>query len=317
MGSGAHRGAGTPHAEPVAIKEAGGKTGGASLYVSLEPCNHFGRTPPCTDAIVAAGIKEVYFGFADPNPKVKGGGTEALRDKNIRVVHFEDKEIYEFYKSYAYWCRTGLPRVTAKLAVSKDGMIAGPQGVKTAITGPEANEFTHVQRHHADAILTSVRTVMADDPRLNARVGAEAQAKPVYVLDPHLSFPQQANLRKTSRSLTLFHEKGISEERAETLRKEGFKLQPVPVQGGRLKWESILKCIGQEGVHDLWVEAGGRVFESMVREGYVHKAYWYVSPQSLGAGAYPGPQSFASLFERARSVHWSQAGADSICSVEW
>lgn len=318
VGQGRHRGPGSDHAEVEALKEAGELARGATLYVTLEPCNHTGRTPPCTEAIIASGIQEVIYAFPDPNPKVKGGGTERLRQAGIKVIEVHVKDIYEFYDSYAYWCRTSFPRVTAKLAVSEDGKIAGPEGVPLSLTGEELGRFTHAQRKRTDAILTSYRTVKADDPKLNARTAEGTEPKPVYVIDPRLEFPPTAQLRHTAKTITLFYDPQTPRQKVDGLRELGIRCIGVGTDENGLKWDAILKQVGEDGVHDLWVEAGGKMFQALVKGGYVYRAYLYVAPMKLGEHAYAGPaETPEQLFDTARRVHWSKLGQDSVCRVEW
>src|SRR3990167_7826390 len=173
IGSANHWAAGYFHAERQALMEIGKKAKGASLYVTLEPCCHWGKTPPCTDIIIHSGIKKVFYAARDPNPIISGKGIQILKSAGILCEQIKLPAIDLFYQSYYYWTQHHLPWVTAKLAMSLDGKIAGPQGEPVSLTGAQLNTFTHQSRRESDAILTTVNTIIHDDPQMNVRLHDE------------------------------------------------------------------------------------------------------------------------------------------------
>ena len=262
IAEGAHTGPGNPHAEVEAIKRASKITPSTILYVTLEPCSHQGRTPPCVDAIINAGIKTVYFSFKDPNPII--AGQSVLNEKGIHCEQVEVNDINDFYQSYAYWTKNQKPFVTAKLAMSMDGKIAGQHGKPVLITGSKTNQFTHELRNQSDAILTSARTIINDDPQMNVRLNQTSRSKPLYILNSNLKLPENAKIFETAKSVTVF----TPEEN------ESY-----------VCLDSLLARVGQDGAHDLFIEAGGKCFNQFIKHNLVHTAYVYVGKKVLGSDA--------------------------------
>lgn len=298
---GFHLGAGLSHAEVQAIRGFEEAARGATLYVSLEPCCHVGRTPACTELLKSVGVARVVYAFADPNPKVSGQGAQALRDAGIEVKHLELPEANLFYRSYAHWWKTGRPFVTAKLALSLDGKIAGENGVTARLTGDKAQMLTHWERLRADVLLTSLKTIRADDPRMNVRMGDETVAKPLFVVGQG-EFPARARVLTTAKKVTWI---------------QFPQANPAPV-GVDVWTESLqesLHRMGREGAHDVWVEAGGQVFKSLWESGWVDRALLYLAPQFLGGRALAAFPEGIQGFPGAGKVTWQVAGADAICEV--
>lgn len=301
LGEGYHAKAGTPHAEIHALAVAGEHAKGATLYVTLEPCCHIGRTPPCTEAIRAAGIAHVYFAYLDPNPLVAGQGQAWLNRQGILCEHLPLTTIDDFYRSYQHWMRTQTPWVTAKLAQSLDGKIAGHQGEPIALTNAALQPITHAHRQKSDALLTSVKTIIHDDPLLNVRLDHPPLAKKIYVLDRQLRFPLSAKILKTAESITVFHEEACTPESLKQLTNAGIRCLTVPVTEQGLNLHTICALIGKEGIHDLWVEAGGQVFYSFLQERLLQEAYLYITPQLLGTqaqSAFTSPLNLMTFFKK-------------------
>jgi diaminohydroxyphosphoribosylaminopyrimidine deaminase/5-amino-6-(5-phosphoribosylamino)uracil reductase len=194
VGKGYHQRAGGPHAEVYALKEAGDQAKGATLYVTLEPCNHFGRTPPCTLAIQESGIARVVYGMNDPNPQVKGGGGEWLRAQGLEVVKgVLEEECRRLNEVYIKWIATGLPFVILKAAISLDGRIATRTGDSQWISGETSRLLVHRLRNQVDAVLVGIGTVLKDDPRLTVRLPGERKTKDPLrvVIDPRLRLPRR------------------------------------------------------------------------------------------------------------------------------
>jgi diaminohydroxyphosphoribosylaminopyrimidine deaminase/5-amino-6-(5-phosphoribosylamino)uracil reductase len=290
---GNHPAAGLAHAEVVALqalKEKKGNPEGATLYVTLEPCCHQGKTPPCTDAIIQSGIKKVIYSFKDPNPKVSGHGEKILREAGIECRQIPIDEINEFYKSYNRWVKSKLPFVTAKLAVSLDGKIAGKKGQRVMLTGEEAEKFTHQCRHHSDAILTSAKTIIQDNPSLNIRLSEEIIAKPVYILERDLSVPKDAKIFKTASNVIILHEEKLLD---------------------------AIKKIGEAGIHDLWVEVGGNIFSALIEQKLVQRVFIYIAPMVIGNLGIEGFIANTNLFNNIKNIQWKILGHDAVCEMNW
>lgn len=320
LARGHHRAAGAPHAEVEALA-ALPDAKGATVYVTLEPCCHFGRTPPCSRLLIERGVARVVYAFRDPNPKVDGGGASELARAGILTEHVATDAIDEFYRGYAHWTRTALPFVTTKLAISLDGRTALPGNRPVKLTGPEADRRTHEARRRADAILTTARTVRADDPRLDARVETGTVRKPLYVLDRELSLGPTARILETAERLTLFHGPCPPEEAAKRLLSRGARLVELAPGEGGLALDAALRHIGADGVHDLWVEAGATLFRRLARLPGPGRVVLYVSPIWLGGDA---PAALGSeeggavrdFSERFRQIRWEISGRDAVLTLE-
>jgi diaminohydroxyphosphoribosylaminopyrimidine deaminase / 5-amino-6-(5-phosphoribosylamino)uracil reductase len=287
----------------------------AILYVTLEPCCHWGRTPPCTELIVNKGIKAVYFGYEDPNPVVAGGGKKWLQERGIICERLEHPDITQFYQSYQHWFSTQKPWVISKLAMSIDGKIADAASRPVNITGPEAAHYTHIGRKHADAILTTLKTIVQDDPQLNVRLDGTIMSKPLYVLDSNLNFPLKARVLQSSHSITLFHSTD-DQHKISTLTEVGVHCCHVNTGPEGLQLDEVLTYIGSDGIHELWVEAGGKLFSALAREGLTHKSYIYIAPKVLGQESLAA-FDHNNVLNRAKQVSWSTLGQDSVCEILW
>jgi diaminohydroxyphosphoribosylaminopyrimidine deaminase / 5-amino-6-(5-phosphoribosylamino)uracil reductase len=324
VATGTHEGPGTPHAEVMALRGLTPEQWRrATLYVSLEPCCHHGRTPPCTDLILQHGVGEVVYGFTDPNPAVAGKGRARLEAAGVRCTQIDVASITEFYSAYARWWRTGNARLTAKLAVSLDGKIAGAQRTPVAITGEAARIFTHEGRLRADAILTTAQTIIHDDPMLNVRLDQRSIAKPVYVLDRLGRLPWTAKVIQTAKQVTLFHGIEADECRLQALERSGVRLVRTPgyhtpeIQGLDLKF--ITQYLGKtEGLHDIWIEAGGRSFTQFLTLGLLDRAYLILAMKWLGPDALPAFDVYPTeAFGSAKSFECSRLGTDTLLEWKW
>jgi diaminohydroxyphosphoribosylaminopyrimidine deaminase / 5-amino-6-(5-phosphoribosylamino)uracil reductase len=316
IGEGMHWACGHPHAEVMALQSLSEKAVGATLYVTLEPCSHYGKTPPCTDLLIRSGVSEVFFGMQDPNPRVSGGGAAVLQKAGVSCQLLPDPEIEKFYQSYCYWLSRGLPWVTIKLAISLDGKIAGLHGAPVRITGPECQRYTHQQRLRSDAILTTVATIIADDPQLNIRLANEVIAKPLYILDSQLRLPLTAQIFRTAKSLTIFHDRHAPAEKRAQLQTANVKCIAVSTDNEGLRLPEILALIGADGCHDLWVEAGGRSFHSFLSANLAQTALIYVAPKILGPEATPAFTHPESWSPPPAHTTWTQCGADVIARID-
>lgn len=318
-GIGNNWGSGHPHAEVMALKEID-EAPNATIYVTLEPCCHWGKTPPCTDLLIEKKIKRVYFAFEDPNPKVKGKGKEALEATGIEVIHHPLEAIDQFYRPYAHWHQTGKPYTVAKMAMSLDGKIAGPGKTQLQISDHALHQFTHQQRKRADGILTTINTVQADNPALNVRQGEHVIAKPLFILDSTLQLALDSRLFTTAESITVFHAPHANSnhalsDRAKRLEKAGVTLVETPYQDG-LCLETVMREIGQRSCHFLWVETGGLCFKNLSSQSLLNQAYLYISPKWLGADHHSAIDD-AHVLENASQIQWYHIGHDGVCEVHW
>ena len=282
---GFHPRCGGPHAEVVALRRAGEKARGATLYVTLEPCNHFGRTPPCVDAIIAAGIKRVVVGTADPLPH-KRGAYARLRKAGIAIEHGvlqerADRLIADFRKHRLH----GLPFVTLKAAVTLDGRTAARSGESKWITGPASRAEAHRMRAQSDAVLVGVGTVLADDPELTVR--AVRGRDPLRVVfDSGLRTPLRAKLVSTANQVKtlILHAHGAPVQRAAKLRARGVELLALPKarRGAGLDPEAALRALAERGVVRLLVEGGAHIHAALLEAGLVDFAAIFVAPCFLG-----------------------------------
>ncbi len=287
VGKGYHRGPFTPHAEVLALAEAGDRASGSTLYVTLEPCNHHGRTPPCTDAILEAGVARVVISAPDPNPGVKGGGAERLRSAGVEVVSgVLRRESEELNAAYVKYVTTGLPLVTLKIAATADGKVATRDGLSRWITGKAARRLTHEMRRASDAVLVGRGTVEADDPELTVRhVPMRGAHHPLrVVVDSRLSMRldrklAQGGIPKVVVATTPEHDA----EKAEELRRRGIEvwvLDPSPKGGVDL--HELLKALGRAEVAHLLVEGGPRLVASFLREGLADRLALFLAPRVFG-----------------------------------
>jgi diaminohydroxyphosphoribosylaminopyrimidine deaminase/5-amino-6-(5-phosphoribosylamino)uracil reductase len=286
IGQGYHHAAGGAHAEVHAIGAAGDAARGATLYVNLEPCNHTGRTPPCTHQIAAAGLRRVVVGMRDPNPKVTGGGVEFLQANGIEVAcGVCEEKARELNEVFVKYIRTGRPFVTAKCAATLDGRIATRSGDSKWITGEEARAFVHEMRHAADAIMVGAGTIAADDPLLTARLKGRPSKDPIrIILDPRLrTAPAAKVLNPCSEAETILvaGQEAPAHARARMLTK-GVRVIAAETREGRIDLDRLMNQLGQMEVTSILIEGGSRTLGSAFREGIVDKACFFYAPLLSG-----------------------------------
>lgn len=286
VGQGFHEKFGTAHAEVNAIAAAGKKTHGATLYVTLEPCNHTGKTGPCTKAILSAGITRVVIAMMDPNPDVTGGGAEFLRSKGIAVETGVERPAAEWLnEAFVHFVRTQRPYVTAKCAATLDGRIATASGDSKWVTGPEARGFVHELRHRNDAIMVGVDTAIADDPSLTTRrVGQDGRDPLRVIIDPACRLPETAKmLTQSSDAETVVVVDALAESsKKERLLTAGAKLLPLGTTQGHFELDALMAALGEKGISSVLIEGGGAVLGSAIRGGVVQKIAFFYAPKLLG-----------------------------------
>ncbi|MBI3953424.1 MAG: bifunctional diaminohydroxyphosphoribosylaminopyrimidine deaminase/5-amino-6-(5-phosphoribosylamino)uracil reductase RibD, partial [Chloroflexi bacterium] len=291
VGEGATLPPGGAHAEVVALQQAGRAARGATLYVTLEPCSHQGRTPPCTEAIVRAGIAEVHFALADPNPLVAGAGRRRLEEAGIRVVAGErQEEAAELHEAFCKWIVTRLPFVTAKVAVSLDGKLATRTGDSRWISGEPARAWAHRLRAASDAVLVGVGTVLADDPQLTARPAGEAPPhQPLrVVVDSHGRTPPTARLFQEPGRVLIATAGPCDQARRRALEGAGAQVwEGPPGPGGWVDLAALCQELGRREITSLLVEGGGTTLGSLFDLGLVDKLHAVIAPLILGGQQAP------------------------------
>lgn len=268
---------GGPHAEAMAIAKAGKKAKGADLYVTLEPCSHFGKTPPCTQAIIEAGIKHVYVGVLDPNKLMNGKSVKLLQKAGIGVsVGFLQEELNKLNESFNHYIVTKKPFVTAKVAQTIDGKIANAVGQSKWITSQEARDHAHGFRFGFDAILVGINTVLKDNPALNSTPRKNIKK---IVLDTTLQMPNKGKIYVGTRPEDIIIFTGAAKTKSLKA-----TIVRAPLKNGKVDLKWVLEYLGKQSVANLLIEGGSTVIESALRENLVHKMMYYIAPKIMGNG---------------------------------
>ncbi|MBI4389295.1 MAG: bifunctional diaminohydroxyphosphoribosylaminopyrimidine deaminase/5-amino-6-(5-phosphoribosylamino)uracil reductase RibD [Nitrospinae bacterium] len=292
VGEGYHKKAGRPHAEIEALKKAGRRARGASLYLNLEPCCHYGRTPPCTDAILAAGIARVVVGMRDPNPLVAGKGIGILKKAGVRVetgvLRAECERLNEVFVKYI---RSRTPFVILKAAISLDGKIATAAGESRWISGAASRKIVHELRDGVDAVLAGAGTVLKDDPLLTTRLGRKKGKNPVrIVLDSHNRVPLNARVfYNAGTQRVIYVSTGqLPEERETALRRMGVEICSAAEKDGKVDLRQLLRRLGEMGLTSVLIEGGSEVNASALEERIVDKIMLFAAPIVIGGRDAPG-----------------------------
>ncbi|MFC7391508.1 bifunctional diaminohydroxyphosphoribosylaminopyrimidine deaminase/5-amino-6-(5-phosphoribosylamino)uracil reductase RibD [Scopulibacillus cellulosilyticus] len=282
VGLGAHLKAGEAHAEVHALNMAGQKAKGGTIYVTLEPCSHFGKTPPCADLIIEKDISRVVIATVDPNPQVAGTGIKKLEDAGIEVtVGVMEDEARQYYQSFFHYIKTKKPYVTIKMAVSLDGKMATASGESKWITGPEARKDGHYLRHTHDAILVGIGTVLADNPSLTTRLDDHQGRHPIrIILDRHLRTPIEAIIVNDGLAPTwiLTSKEHENSQKAADLKTRGANIYYFE----NLSIYNVLTFLGQKEIVTLLVEGGSSVHDAFLQTGKVNQIIAYIAPKIIG-----------------------------------
>ncbi len=288
IGQGYTQPPGSSHAEIMALEQAGEEVCGAIMYVTLEPCCHYGRTPPCTKAIIAAGIREVHMAILDPNPLVNGKGREELENAGIKTfVGEKEKKAAEINEAYIKYQLTGLPFVTVKYAMSLDGKIATFTGDSKWISGEESRHFVHNLRYINDAIMAGVNTVLKDDPQLTARCGGgrggTAKKQPLrIIIDGTGSTPLNAKIfSEPGKTIIVIARKTDDRER-ELYQRVGAEIIEIPSNDGYIELKALMTELGKRKIMSVLVEGGSILFGSMFDQKLVDKVVAFVAPIIIG-----------------------------------
>jgi diaminohydroxyphosphoribosylaminopyrimidine deaminase/5-amino-6-(5-phosphoribosylamino)uracil reductase len=287
VGAGCHRCFGGPHAEVYALEQAGGLARGADIYVTLEPCSHTGKTPPCADALIQAGVGRVFVGMADPNPLVAGRGIKKLRAAGIAVeTGILESECRRLNESFLKYITTGMPFVALKSAVTLDGRIATRTGDSKWITCPESRRLAHRLRFEADAVMVGSGTVLADDPQLTVRLAGLAAKQPLRVIvDGRLRTPLDSRVVQpeyAAGTLIATSAGKAATPKARRLLAAGVQVLACPEKGGRIDMRRLLKKLAARGIASVLLEGGAELAASALADGVVDKVYVFYAPKLLG-----------------------------------
>jgi diaminohydroxyphosphoribosylaminopyrimidine deaminase/5-amino-6-(5-phosphoribosylamino)uracil reductase len=318
IGAGFHERAGEDHAEISALREAGDGARGATLYVTLEPCNHVGRTPPCVDAILAAGVSRVVIGCRDPNPHVQGGGAARLEESGVQVdVGCREPDAQALIGGWTKFVTVGMPYVTLKLALSLDGRIATRTGASKWVTGPEARARVHLLRAQHDAVVIGVGTAVADNPRLTVR-DAPGNSPLRVVFDTKLRIPLASHLVQTAREVPTWvvcTTDAASSAEEQLLEKGVEVVRAPPSSEGRIDPIAALRLLASRGVVTAMVEGGAELAGSVLAGAVVDTLHAFIAPILLGPRGRPGAVDWAGPATPAEapciaSPQWEVCGAD-------
>ena len=293
------------HAEIAALREAGEEARGATLYLNLEPCRHTGRTGPCTQAIIQAGVKRVVAAMADPNPEMAGQGFRELKRAGIQVTEgIAEEEAQRLNEDFARWIKTQLPLVTLKAALTLDGQIAMSAGHETRITGEASREAVQQLRHAADGVLTGIGTILSDDPLLTDRTGLRRRRRLLRaVADSRLRIPLRSKIvRSAEGDVVVFTTQPAESRKAKELRRAGVEVVRVKARGKHADLDAVMRELGRRQILHLALEAGSKLNGAALMAGIVDKMLLFYAPKVMGTGGVPLAQIPARLFPRAQPL---------------
>jgi diaminohydroxyphosphoribosylaminopyrimidine deaminase/5-amino-6-(5-phosphoribosylamino)uracil reductase len=314
------------HAEVIALRvaaqHAGDRLRGGTAYVTLEPCNHTGRTPPCTDALIASGVSRVVAATIDPNPTVAGHGMEKMRAAGIEAVLGPcEAEARRLNEGFARWSQHKRPLVLMKVAMTLDGRIAPPLGQHSArepywITCEAARRAVQPLRWQADAALTGVDTVLADDPMLTDRSGLRRR-RPLLrvILDSALRMPLDSKIVTTAQKDVVVFTVSTDQPRIEQLRNQGVRVEVLPAEAGRVPLGKVLDKLGEEGILSILTETGTRLNTALLSAGLVDRVHLFVSPQIMGSDAIPAFRGMPHAIQMAEVEVERYANDLGLCSL--
>ncbi len=317
VGDGFHQYARRDHAEIVALKQAGEKARGATLYLTLEPCIHTGRTGPCTEAIIAAGVSRVVAAMEDPNPKTRGSGFTRLRGADIEVeTGLLEADAQKLNEAFAHWITTHKPFVTLKSALTLDGQLAlpptGRQKIREWVSSEESRAEVHRMRHACDALLTGIGTILTDDPLLTDRSGLPRNRRLMRViLDTYLRLPSKARIVETAdQDVLVFTAASLKSAKAHSLQKSGVELVPVKASRGKTDLRAVMQELGRRDVLSVLLEAGPRLNGAALAAGIVQRMVLFYAPKVAGKLAVPLVHDGLSVLPPLRVRAVQQFGPD-------
>jgi diaminohydroxyphosphoribosylaminopyrimidine deaminase/5-amino-6-(5-phosphoribosylamino)uracil reductase len=291
VGKGYHMAYGGPHAEVNALNDAGEHARGGSIYVTLEPCNHTGKTPPCTHRILEAGIHTVVMAMSDPNVHVKGGGAVFLRNKGLTVIEGVcEKDARNLNAAFIKYIQTGRPLVTMKYAATMDGRIATQTGDARWISNEKSRHYVHQLRHANDAILVGLGTVQKDNPSLTTRLPDIEGIDPIrLIVDTHLNSETKAKVfhLNSPKETILVCSEQVSEKRKAVFKEMGIRLLEVSTKNQRIDLDALMTAIGHINISSLLIEGGSQIHSSAVNSGIVDRVCCFIAPKILGGDGVP------------------------------
>jgi diaminohydroxyphosphoribosylaminopyrimidine deaminase/5-amino-6-(5-phosphoribosylamino)uracil reductase len=306
------------HAEIVALKQAGRKARGSTLYVTLEPCCTTGRTGPCSDAIIAAGVKRVVAAILDPNPAVSGRGLAKLRRGGISVsLGVCEDDARQWNADFAWWIQTGRPLVTLKSALTLDGQIAQKAGSVTQISGERSRYAVQHLRHEADAILTGIGTVLADNPRLTDRTGELRRRKLLRaIVDSRLRLSLRSKIVKSAQNdVVVFTTQSMGSPKARALQRAGVEVFRVPARRGHADLHAVIRELGKREMLNVLLEAGAGLNGAALQAGIVDKMILFYAPKIMGTGGVPMARIPSSWFAKSpalKNLRLTEYGTDFV-----
>jgi diaminohydroxyphosphoribosylaminopyrimidine deaminase / 5-amino-6-(5-phosphoribosylamino)uracil reductase len=318
VGAGFHDYDRRDHAEIVALKNAGKKARGSTLYVTLEPCCTTGRTGPCTDAIIAAGVKRVVAAILDPNPAVSGKGLAQLRRAGISVtLGVCEVDGRQWNADFAWWIRTGRPLVTLKTALTLDGQIGEKTGSVTQISGERSRYAVQRLRHEADAILTGIGTVLADNPRMTDRTGEPRRRKLLRaIVDSRLRLQLRSKIVKSAQDdVVVFTTQSTDSPKARALQRAGVEVFRVPARRGHVDLHGVIRELGKREILNVLLEAGAELNGAALQAGIVDKMILFYAPKIMGTGGVPMARIPSSWFLNSptlKNLRLTEYGADFV-----
>jgi len=284
---------GSDHSEIQALKKAGKRAKGATLFVTLEPCSHYGKTPPCTKAIIAAGIKEVYIGIYDPNPLVKGKGIAMLKEAGIDVHYgFWEDKIRTQLEYYLCFIQKERPFVTWKTALTLDGKYAAEDGTARWITGKKAREYAHKLRSENDVVLTGIKTILIDDPALNVRLPGNYKQPLRVVLDPFLKIPVLSSFVSIAAKfpgMVITSTANLQTDKVNLLKQKGVKIETLKTQDGHFNLHEVLNLLYNMNYYSVLLETGSGIAEAFLKEELIDKIIFLYGAKILGGTKSPLP----------------------------
>lgn len=292
IGEGYHASYGSPHAEVQALDNAKETVKGATLFVNLEPCVHFGKTPPCAPLIVKKGIKKVVIGMTDPNSLVKGAGIEFLRNNGVDVITTVlEKECLKLNEIFIQYITTGIPFVLLKSAMTLDGKIATVTNASQWITGKSSRLLVHRIRQEYSAIMVGVNTIIYDDPLLNTRLGKGKAKNPVKVIaDSHARVPLNAKIFRNDPQLTILAvTESADHHKLKQIERLGAQVIKCPEKNNQVDLLYLMKALGAMGIDSVMIEGGSTLAYSALQAGIVHKVMNFIAPKILGGASAPSP----------------------------
>lgn len=284
VGRGYHKRCGLPHAEVNAIRQAGRRSAGATMYVTMEPCGHFGRTPPCTKAIIESGIKKVVVGMRDPNPVTNGKGIRKLKAAGIKVMSgLLENDARDLNRPFAKYIRTGMPYVTLKMAESLDGKIASRRGDSKWVSSEESRRFVHDLRGRVDAVMVGVNTLIRDDPSLLSKMSKEKQPARVIV-DSRLKSPVSAKIFSSINISPVYiaTAKRSGQPLGCKYERLGVKVLYIDEKRGRVDLKRLMAGLGELGIIHVLAEGGGELAAGLIDDGLVDEFLFFVAPKIIG-----------------------------------